>query len=501
MSLTSPLSASSQIGLPPGTIIANKYRVDGVLGSGGMGVVLSATHLDLEAPVAIKIVREELAENEEVVARLLFEAKAAARMRSAHIVRVLDVARLDNGVPYIVMEQLQGADLSTLLAERGALSVAEAVGYLLQACEGLAEAHSVGIIHRDLKPENLFLANTPEGVVLKILDFGISKDMGTPATRGSRATLSRTGSAVGSPYYMSPEQMRASPDLDARADIWSLGAILFELLTGRCPFEEETPALLCAKVMVEEAPSLREVVSSAPETLDAIVRRCLEKDVNARFQTVIELAIALRAFAAEQQPAAGDPARLASGIDLKTTASPLALELPPPQRDRAASPSRKGTLFALLGVSTLLILAGAAFWRLQVDPERVPWLNVSRSGERHDAASRAPATAASQNSGLTPQPIEDSAYSVHSPSLPASALPPKATASVAPGALRRNWPPVPVRPRVSAPTRVSEPSNSPQVTVLEQPLQAPEAVPPAPPPSPAPAPAVESDSTATRYGL
>jgi serine/threonine-protein kinase len=306
-------------------VIADKYRIDGVLGAGGMGVVLSATNLDLDAPVAIKVVREEFLSNEEVVSRMVQEARSAAKMHGAHSVRVFDVARLDSGAPYIVMECLTGKDLATYLAERGALPVQEAVSYLLQACEGLAEAHALGIIHRDLKPENLFLAETPEGSVLKILDFGISKDTGRSGRGGPRVELTHVGCAVGSPYYMSPEQMRASPDVDERTDIWSLGAVLFELLTGQCPFDGESVQVVCSNVLNCDAPSLRGFSGQAPEELDEIVRRCLEKDPNQRYGSVGELAAALRDFAASESGRAADR-RLASGISLIPKAAPEASE-------------------------------------------------------------------------------------------------------------------------------------------------------------------------------
>ena len=241
--MSDPTAIPDGTGLFPGFIVGNKYRIDGCLGEGGMGVVLSATHLELDAPVAIKVVREEYAGSDDIVERVLFEARAVARMRSSHVVRVLDVARLDSGCPYIVMEQLQGVDLGHALWDNGPFSVPQAIDYLLQACDGLAEAHGLGIVHRDLKPGNLFLATTPEGVVLKVLDFGISKEVSSPLrsiARRPRTSLTSAGDPVGSPYYMAPEQMRASPDIDARADIWSLGAILFELLTGQCPFEGDT---------------------------------------------------------------------------------------------------------------------------------------------------------------------------------------------------------------------------------------------------------------------
>jgi serine/threonine-protein kinase len=313
------------LGLSPGCVIAAKYRVDNVLGSGGMGVVLGATHLELDVTVAIKVMRPELAGNEEVVARMLFEARAAAKLRSAHVARVLDVGRLEGGAPYIVMERLEGRDLASALDELGAFPIQDSVDYILQVCEGLAEAHALGVVHRDLKPENLFLAATPEGSVLKVLDFGISKDVGNFFSRGPRSALTNAGSAVGSPYYMSPEQMRASLEVDSRADIWSLGCILFELLTGRCPFEGESLPAVCARVLGEQAPSLQRHANEAPDELDAIIRRCLEKDRNERFENVGELAAALKDFAsAEGQRSADRSLRVASGINLKSGRTPQA---------------------------------------------------------------------------------------------------------------------------------------------------------------------------------
>jgi hypothetical protein len=368
--ISASLPASAQVGLPLGAIVGEKYRIDGFLGEGGMGVVLSATHLALGSPVAIKIVRDDLAANEAIVSRLIFEARAAASMRSAHVVRVLDVARLPTGAPYIVMEQLQGWDLATALAKRGVFALGEAIGCVLQACDGLAEAHQMGIVHRDLKPENLFLATTPEGVVLKILDFGISKD--TTSRSGPRATLTKGGSAVGSPLYMAPEQMRASPDLDARADIWSLGTILFELLSGRCPFEADSPASLCSKVMVEEAPSLLGLRDEVPEQLDAIVRKCLQKEPRERFQSVTELAQALRAFVDEQQRSHAE----------REHAEHLREQQAQVERARAARPfvNRKVALVAL-ALAALCASTTAAVWHEPTRARLLGWL-----GPRHAAA-------------------------------------------------------------------------------------------------------------------
>ena len=459
--MVAPLSSALHVGLVPGAIIGNKYRIDGILGEGGMGVVLSAMHLELDLPVAIKVVRDELAEDEQAVASLIFEARAAARMRGSHIVRVLDVARLDTGAPYIVMERLEGSDLAATLDEHGVMTTNAAVSAVLQACEGLAEAHALGIVHRDLKPANLFLAKTPEGTVLKVLDFGISKNLGAAVRSGRRSTLTKAGLTVGSPYYMSPEQMRALPSLDARADVWSLGAILFELLTGRCPFEGEKPAVICAKVLTEPAPSLR-AYCDAPAELDAIIQRCLEKDLGARFQTVSQLADALRALVIVQ-PSASVDARRASGIDLKLGSN-------------TRSASRNKGWAALTLVSVLLLGLGAAFWQLRTHPEAMHWLGLEPV-----AAVQAPnpPKAAPQQ----PARIETSSIEVtpgeHAPRV-----------AILPAPAPRSWP----RPATEAATPM--PNVVPPAS--EPPAPAPRAASPAEPTTPLRA---DRDSVGQRYDL
>jgi len=251
------------------------------------------------------------------------------------------------------MEKLRGRDMAALLAERKTIPVEEAIGLVLQACEGLIEAHGLGIVHRDLKPENLFLAVTPEGVVLKILDFGISKDISNAVREGRRTTLSKGGAAIGSPSYMAPEQIRAAPNLDARADIWSLGTILFELLTGRCPFDAESIAMTYQKVLNEDPPSLLDFVPDAPRELDTIMRLCLAKDPDERFQTVQELASALRGL---NRPVSSPRVRTESGVELIAAAA-----LP------SARPGVSLSVKLGLGATAaLLIAASVAFWQLQL---------------------------------------------------------------------------------------------------------------------------------------
>ena len=290
--------ASDSLDLPAaGETFAGKYRIGASIGIGGMATVFEAHHLDLDQKVAIKFLLPELCHDAEIVERFLREGRAAIKIRSEHVVRVHDVGVLD-GRPYLVMEYLDGQDLDQLLAERGALPVATAVDYLLQACEAIAEAHALDIIHRDLKPANLFLTHRADGTAcVKVLDFGISK-MHTGARSASgvtpRATLATT--VMGSPHYMSPEQMESSTQVDARADIWSLGTILYELLANQQAFEGWSITEVCARVMRSHPAPLSARRSDVPVALQRIIDRCLQKDAAARFSSVAELARALAPF-------------------------------------------------------------------------------------------------------------------------------------------------------------------------------------------------------------
>jgi len=282
----------------PGQVIAGKFRVERVIGEGGMGIVCEATHLGLDERVALKFLRREVMRLPDVVARFDREARAAVKLKSEHVSRVSDVGKTEDGVPFMVMELLQGKDLAQMLTERGPLPVAEAVDYIVQACEGVGEAHARGIVHRDIKPENLFVVEREGGwATVKVLDFGISKAV-LVGTSSVDLQSSHTTSIMGSPYYMSPEQLRSTRTVDHRSDVWALGIVLFELLTGATAFDEAHDFTgLVAEILESPHRKLGMYRPDVPPGLEAIVDKCLEKDRNKRYQNVAELAVALLPFA------------------------------------------------------------------------------------------------------------------------------------------------------------------------------------------------------------
>jgi len=347
-----------------GSIVGGKYRVEQVLGTGGMGVVVAALHLQLDERVAIKLLRADRLKQPEAVERALREARAAVKIQSDHVARVFDVGTLDDGTPFIVMEYLAGCDLAQLLCAEGKLPVADAASYVVQACDALAKAHAIGIVHRDLKPANLFLAVRDDAATIKVLDFGISKFV---AGESGRIDPSLTGTAalLGSPAYMSPEQLESTRDVDARTDVWSLGVILFELLTGAHPFVAESLPKLYSRITEQPAPALRSLRPDAPEALERIVARCLAKKREDRFQDIPSLAEALAPFAGhamttnpKRLPAfaatsIADSGRLRSGERARTDAvTPVAITKPTPRGKRMAG---------LAAVAAVLVLGAAGF--------------------------------------------------------------------------------------------------------------------------------------------
>ena len=369
-------SASIQVG----EVVAHKYRIEGIIGEGAMGMVVSAMHVGLQQRVAIKFLLSNLAEKESSAERFRREALAAASIRGEHACRVLDVGTHDNGVPYIVMEHLDGQTLASEIEQRGPIPYQEAITYVLEACEALAEAHVLGIVHRDVKPANLFLADSVGGTrTVKVLDFGVAKSLAYGT--GGQAALTKTASFVGSPLYTSPEQLHSVKDLDARSDVWSLGVVLYELLTGRAPFMGESIAELIAAILYREPAPLRGQGLDLPSELAEVVSCALAKQREDRFASVGELADALAQFVPEEGAlaaervyrvlAATNARERGTTLPMRTAAErgAAATRLTNERRakrtgsssanrasDTVDSPTRKRAVLALVGV--LLLIGG-----------------------------------------------------------------------------------------------------------------------------------------------
>jgi serine/threonine protein kinase len=367
-----------------GGVVAGKYRIDRVIGFGGMGIVCAAQHLELGTPVAVKFVRPERAADERSTSRFLKEARAAAQLQSQYACRVMDCGRLPSGGPYIVMEYLTGEDLRTRVDQRGPLDVQEAVLLALHACEALAEAHAKHIVHRDVKPENLFVAEGPGGVpLLKVLDFGISKQLSPLLAQRS---LTDSAESMGSPFHMSPEQMLDPASVDSRTDIWSLGVVLYEILTGQMPFAGETGPQLCANVMTTEPIPPQAHRHDIPDGLGCVILGCLQKDKTKRYADVGELSQALREFGG-----AGAVVAAARVEQILGRSGELEVDSPPdlapgpnvagaesrPVIDSIPGVPRRGLGLRVTVASVMVVATGLAAWGVKraltpVAPEPVP---------------------------------------------------------------------------------------------------------------------------------
>ena len=360
-----------------GAVIGGKYRIDSVVGSGGMGIVLCATHLDLGQRVAIKVltVADDDERRDEARERFLREGRATATLVSDHVVRVYDVGTLGNGAPFMVMELLRGQDLARTLVEQGPLSIERACDCVRQAAEAIACAHTHGIVHRDLKPSNLFLTQRSDGAPLvKVLDFGISK---TTSAEQERVTgdLTVERSVLGTPFYMSPEQVRDAKAVDRRTDIWSLGLILHELLSGSPAFEGTTLPGVCASIAADPPAALRLKRPEVPVEVEAIVLKCLEKDPARRFQTARELIERLSPWTGRAENSVLSDATIRSS-------STLGFEL---------EELRTGSTVALAKGPDTGTLASAVFTRSR--PRLIGSADADRA--KHDATLAAPPSSAS----------------------------------------------------------------------------------------------------------
>ena len=454
-----------------GEILAGKYRVERVLGVGGMGVVVAALHLALDERVAIKFLLPEALTNAEAVARFAREARAAVKIKSQHVARVIDVGTLETGAPYMVMEFLKGQDLSNHLRQHGALPIADAVDFVLQACEALAEAHALGIVHRDLKPANLFLTTLADGSpCVKVLDFGISK-VTNPAASGPDLGMTKTQAVMGSPLYMSPEQMASSRDVDGRADLWALGTILYELVTGRVPFNADTMPQLCAMILQYPPDPPQSLRPDLPDGLVQVMLRCLEKDRNRRFGNVADLATALAPFGSR---AASRSAERVSRVLSAAGISSSQLSIPPSsgQAPEAATNAAWGQTqnrrsnTALWAVLAVLAFGGVASALLFLRSSEETTSAPSSAAEGTSApATAAPPPAETPPAATSAAPSLEVAPTPPTPSAVASAAPAASpTARAAAARAPRGAKPAP-RPPTTAAKTASKPT--PTVDLLE----------------------------------
>jgi serine/threonine-protein kinase len=285
--------------VPKGEILAGKYRVERVLGAGGMGVVVRVTHVEHGGVYALKFLRPSVARKPSAAARFLREAEASGRVKSPHVVTITDVGELASGSPYLVMEYLEGICLEARLAGGLRLPLDEACELGLQAAEGLAAAHAMGVIHRDIKPANLYITHILEGTgLLKIVDFGISKILDPEGGPGQQ--LTRTQTSIGSPLYMSPEQMRSARSADFRADQWSLGVVIYRMATGQLPFDAQSLPRVCAQVLEGNFVPVATRCDDLPPEFAAAVERCFRVSPDERHADIAELAAALAPFAPAQ---------------------------------------------------------------------------------------------------------------------------------------------------------------------------------------------------------
>jgi eukaryotic-like serine/threonine-protein kinase len=354
-----------------GEILAAKYELEGVLGTGAMGVVVAARHIVLDERVAIKFLLPEVLDDPAAMARFMREAQASAKIKSEHVARVTDVGTCEDGTPFMVMEYLEGEDLNAWLKSHGPLPATQAVEFVLQACEAIAEAHALGIVHRDLKPSNLFCVRRPDGgLAIKVLDFGISKLIG-PEYPNAAPSMTDASDLMGSPMYMSPEQLQSTRDVDNRTDIWSMGIILFELMTGKSPFAGESLTAVVLNIAAQPPQSVRELRREIPVGLDAIIDKCLRKDRTERYSTVGELALALARYGSKRAQASVE--RVLGIIESASSiANPASLShtlqgfggpsagQPKVTRELTASKARRAKLWLLLGFLGFFAALGLA---------------------------------------------------------------------------------------------------------------------------------------------
>ncbi|HSO32502.1 MAG TPA: serine/threonine-protein kinase, partial [Labilithrix sp.] len=454
-----------------GQTIAGKYFIVRQLGEGGMCTVFEAEHVGLRQGLALKILKAELADDADCVARFEREARAAAQLRSLNVAKVFDVDYLPGGRPYITMELLVGHDLGQELHDSGRLPIELAVDYVRQACMGIAEAHALGIVHRDLKPENLFLTELGELTdrkLLKILDFGIAKNVSDNARR-----LTAPDAVFGTVDYMSPEQIRSASKVDHRTDLWSLGVILFELLTGRTPYEGDARSVI-AQIVSDPIRSPATLVPELPPSLVATVMKALHKDPDQRFQSAEDLRAALHGYG-EFEPITSVIARLPpqsvprrvvrTSPSLQGGSTSAAAEAARDARTHGSwetknEPRSWGRTWILMPAIAMVAggLAGFLYWR----GHGLPWLARATSG----AEATAVATAVPVPAASTLPPALPVATPEVAPSAPATPPPPEVPAPI----------------ESATPSAIASAKSAKKVTRTASPPRATTPAPAAPPP-------------------
>jgi len=403
-------------------VLSGKYELLGLLGQGGMGVVYAGRHLKLGRRVAIKTLKTDTLVDPDACLRFEREARAAASLKSRYVASVEDVDTLADGTPYMVMELLEGRSLDAVLDERGRLEASEAVEFVLHACSALQEAHLANIVHRDIKPANLFVASEGGDPVIKVLDFGISK-----LVDGDDKRVTQTGLALGTPMYMSPEQIRSSRTVDHRSDIWSLGVVLYESLTGRPPFDGASAASVIAAITADDPMPPHEVEPDIPEALSAVVMKALAKRADRRYASIAEFGVALQPFTESFRFAPSGPAPAPAGtssdatttrqvghISLSGDASTTRAEMPtrPIHRSDFTSSTEREPVRARVAVAVavgLLVLGGVV-------------IASRRSSQAVAERSNATTTEATESGAATAE-LSAAAPSKEQPPMTASAAP------------------------------------------------------------------------------
>lgn len=460
-----------------GSTVLGKYRVERVIGQGGMGVVLAARNVQLDELVAFKFLSAKVASDGPTVDRFLREARASLKIKNEHVVRVLDASSGDaTSPPYILMEYLEGVDLSDLLQQRGPLPISDAVDYVLQACEAIAEAHVIGIVHRDLKPANLLLTQRGDGTPLvKVLDFGISKAL---MDETSNPNLTDTRAVFGSPTYMSPEQVRSSKRVDHRTDVWAMAVVLYELLTGRTPFICDNVSGLLAAIIADTPPHPGQFRADLPASLAQVLIDALNKDRELRTQNIPEFAARLRPFAsafgqhscdaiarmAARPPNAGSS--LIPAGDSDRFSAPLmfsATERSVVTSNKVVPPKPAGRKWLAVAIPAAVVCGIAALGLVRVIGGRADARSDNPTGK---TIAQDPPAATAAPSALAAQPSSTAA-----PSVPTTTQVAPATASANPGTSKPalvgkpaspnagiKSSPVPAPPSATVPTPVAVPT-------------------------------------------